>query len=120
MGVTPRVIIFLFFALGGKTATDAKLRGHFVVFFLGGQNRNFVNVRGLKLQLSLKIICKVDYQTCCLQYKTVHFKPYNYLLKKTAFLNNACKNVSYRTITNWTCDDACLENVKCLWCLKTG
>jgi len=28
------------------------LRGRFVVFFLGGQNRNFVKVKGLKLQLS--------------------------------------------------------------------
>jgi len=38
-----------------KTATVAKLRGLFCSFFsLGGQNRNFEKVRGLKLQLSLK------------------------------------------------------------------
>ena len=30
------------------------LGGYFVVFFLGGQNRNFVKVKGLKLQLSQK------------------------------------------------------------------
>jgi len=29
------------------------LGGCFVVFFLGGQNRNFEKARGLKLQLSL-------------------------------------------------------------------
>jgi hypothetical protein len=29
------------------------LGGSFVVFFLGGQNRNFEKVKGLKLQLSL-------------------------------------------------------------------
>jgi len=33
-------------ALGVKTAIVAKLRGDFVVFFLGCQNRNFVKVRG--------------------------------------------------------------------------
>jgi len=42
--------------LGAKTATVAKLRGLFCsFFFLGGQNRNFEKVRGLKLQLSLKL-----------------------------------------------------------------
>jgi len=30
------------------------LWGRFVVFLLGGQNRNFMKVRGLKLQLSQK------------------------------------------------------------------
>jgi len=49
----PRVIFYFFLALRAKTATDTKLRGRFVVF-LGGQNRNFVKVRGLKLQLSQK------------------------------------------------------------------
>jgi len=39
-------------ALGAKTATGAKLRGQFCSFFLGGQNRNFGKVRGLKLLLS--------------------------------------------------------------------
>ena len=29
------------------------LGGRFVVFFLRGQNRNFVKVRGLKLQLNI-------------------------------------------------------------------
>jgi len=39
---------------GAKTATVAKLRGLFCsFFFLGGQNRNFGKVKGLKLQLSL-------------------------------------------------------------------
>jgi len=50
------VLFFLFFlALGAKTTKDAKLKGPFCSFLLlGGQNRNFVKVRGLKLQLSLK------------------------------------------------------------------
>ena len=38
-----------------KTAADAKLRDRFVFFFLGNQNRNFIKVGELKLQLSLKI-----------------------------------------------------------------
>jgi len=38
---------------GPKLPQMKNLGGHFVVFFLGGQNRNFVKVRGLKLQLSL-------------------------------------------------------------------
>jgi len=42
-------------ALGAKTTTDTKLRGRFCsFFFIGGQNRNFGKVRGLKLLLSLK------------------------------------------------------------------
>jgi len=44
--------------LGAKTATMQNLGDRFVVFSLGGQNRNFVKVRGLKLQLSLKKIIK--------------------------------------------------------------
>jgi len=52
----PRVIfIFIFLSWGAKTATVAKLRELFCSFFLGGQNRNFGKVRGLKLQLSLLI-----------------------------------------------------------------
>jgi len=43
----------IFLPWGAKTATVAKLRGLFCSFFLGGQNRNFEKVRGLKLQLSL-------------------------------------------------------------------
>jgi len=43
-----------FFCLGGpKLLQLQNLGGCFVVFFLGGQNRNFGKVRGLKLQLSL-------------------------------------------------------------------
>ena len=38
--------------IGAKTVTDVKLRGGFVVFFLKGQTRNFVKVKGLKVQLS--------------------------------------------------------------------
>jgi len=38
---------------GPKLPQMQNLGGRFVVFFLGGQNRNFVKVRGLKLQLSL-------------------------------------------------------------------
>jgi len=51
------VLFFLFFfGLGGaKIATVAKLGGGFVVFFLGGKNRNFVIVRGRKLLLSLNL-----------------------------------------------------------------
>jgi len=38
-----------------KTATGAKLMGQFCsFFFLGGQNRNFLKLRGLKLLLNLK------------------------------------------------------------------
>jgi len=40
--------------LGAKTATVTKLKGWFCSFFLGGQNCNFVKVRGQKLLLSLK------------------------------------------------------------------
>jgi len=40
--------------LGAKTATDVKLRRPFCSFFLRSQNRNFVKVRRLKLQLSQK------------------------------------------------------------------
>jgi len=46
------LFFFIFLTLGAKTATYAKLRGRFVVFFLEGQNRNFVKIKGLKLQLS--------------------------------------------------------------------
>jgi len=35
---------------GPKLPQVQNLRGCFVVFFLGGQNRNFDKVRGLKLQ----------------------------------------------------------------------
>jgi len=38
---------------GPKLLQLQNLGGCFVVFFLGGQNRNFGKVRGLKLQLSL-------------------------------------------------------------------
>jgi len=47
---------FFFLPWGAKTATVAKFRGRFCSFFLGGQNRNFVKVRGWKLLLSLKFI----------------------------------------------------------------
>ena len=44
---------FNFFLLWGpKLLQLQNLEGCFVVFFLGGQNRNFGKVRGLKLQLS--------------------------------------------------------------------
>jgi len=50
----PRVIfLILFLPWGSKLLQLQNLGGYFVVFFLGGQNRNFENVRGLKLQLSL-------------------------------------------------------------------
>jgi len=49
----PRVIYLFIFGLGGaKLLQLQNLGGNFVVFFLGGQNRNFVKVRGRKLQLS--------------------------------------------------------------------
>jgi len=38
---------------GPKLPQVQNLGGCFVVFFLGGQNRNFEKVRGLKLQLNL-------------------------------------------------------------------
>jgi len=42
-------------ALRAKTATVVKLMGRFCsFFFLEGQNRNFENVRGLKLLLNQK------------------------------------------------------------------
>ena len=41
---------------GPKLLQLQNLGGCFVVFFLGGQNRNFGKDRGLKLQLSLKIM----------------------------------------------------------------
>jgi len=49
------MLFFLFFfGLGGpKLLQLQNLVGGFVIFFLGGQNRNFGKVRGLKLQLSL-------------------------------------------------------------------
>jgi len=47
------VLFFLFFlALGPKLLQMQNLGGHFVVFFLKGQNLNFVKVKGLKLQLT--------------------------------------------------------------------
>jgi len=39
------------------------LGGHFVVFFLGDQNRNFVKVKGLKLQLNQKYIFPIKLTT---------------------------------------------------------
>jgi len=39
---------------GPKLLQLQNLGGCFVVFFLGGQNRNFGKVKGLKLQLSQK------------------------------------------------------------------
>jgi len=53
----PRVIFFL--SWGAKTATVAKLKGRFCSFYLGGQNRNFEKVKGLKLLLSLSLKWKV-------------------------------------------------------------
>jgi len=48
------------FCLGGpKLLQLQNLGGCFVVFFLGGQNRNFGKVKGLKLQLSLVLITKI-------------------------------------------------------------
>jgi len=41
---------------GPKLPQVQNLGGGFVVFFLGGQNRNFGKVRGLKLLLSLLLI----------------------------------------------------------------
>ena len=41
---------------GPKLPQLQNLGGGFVIFFLGGQNRNFGKVRGLKLQLSQKNI----------------------------------------------------------------
>jgi len=38
---------------GPKLPQMQNLGGRFVVFFLGGKNRNFVKVRGLKLQSNL-------------------------------------------------------------------
>ena len=38
---------------GPKLSQMQNLGDRFVVFFLGGQNRNFIKVRGLKLQLNL-------------------------------------------------------------------
>ena len=52
---------FFFLCWGIKTATVAKLRERFCsFFFLGGQNHNFVKVRGRKLLLSLFLLanCK--------------------------------------------------------------
>ena len=48
------MLFFLFFfGLGGpKLLQLQNLGGGFVVFFLGGRNRNFGKVRGLKLLLS--------------------------------------------------------------------
>ena len=63
---------------GPKLPQMQNLRGRFVVFFLGGQNRNFVKVRGLKLQLSLyfktfyKIIMKTCPRSCCHVIKIDH------------------------------------------------
>jgi len=46
--------------VGPKLLQLQNLGGGFVVFFLWGQNRNFVKVRGRKLLLNLKIItCQV-------------------------------------------------------------
>ena len=42
---------------GSKLPHMQNLRGGFVVFFLGGQNRKFEKVRGLKLLLNLKKKC---------------------------------------------------------------
>jgi len=50
--------------IGAKTATNAKLKGPFCsFFFLRGQNRNFVKVRGLKLQLNLFSLHKMKGMT---------------------------------------------------------
>jgi len=38
---------------GPKLPHGQNLGGDFVVFFLGGQNHNFVKVRGLKMPLNL-------------------------------------------------------------------
>jgi len=46
--------------MGAKTATVAKLRGRFCsFFFLGGQNRNLLKVRGRKLLLSLLLLVRL-------------------------------------------------------------
>jgi len=48
---------------GPKLPQMQNLGGRFVVFFLGGQNRNFIKVRELKLQLSLLYIDNQFYTT---------------------------------------------------------
>ena len=45
---------------GPKLLQLQNLGGCFVVFFLGGQNRNFGKVRGLKLQLSQYISANIS------------------------------------------------------------
>jgi len=51
------VLLYLFiFLFGGPKLLQLQNLGvFFLFFFLGGQNRNFEKVRGLKLQLSLFI-----------------------------------------------------------------
>jgi len=56
---------YFFWPWGAKTAHMQNLGDRFVVFFRG-QNRNFLKVRGLKLQLSL-ILIKGDYTIMKLQ-----------------------------------------------------
>jgi hypothetical protein len=46
---------------GPKLPQLQNLGGGFVVFFLGGQKRNFGKVRGLKLQLNQK--CNIEVLT---------------------------------------------------------
>jgi len=46
------MLFFLFFLLRVKTATVAKLMDDFVIFFIGSQNHNFVNVWMQRLLLN--------------------------------------------------------------------
>jgi len=96
------VLFFYFFlAVGVKTATVAKLRGQFCsFFFLGGQNRNFVKVRGRKLILNQK-----ETKINCLLYLVSFFRTVYYkfsiiklrtnLTFKTEF--NSLNRLSYQT-----------------------
>jgi len=61
----PRVIIFL--SWGPKLLQLQNLGGCFVDFFIGGQNRNFGKIRGLKLQLNQNLkslTCTTAYLDC--------------------------------------------------------
>ena len=59
---------------GPKLLQLQNLGGGFVVFFLGGQNRNFVKVRGRKLLLSQKNIEDLFLQYDLIQSLTKKFK----------------------------------------------
>ena len=102
--------------LAPKLLQIQNLGGRFVVFFLGGQNRNFVKVRELKLQLSLFIIQRISKDFILLSFALLFFSFNTHDISKPKLAIQtsifACHNFFISTF--WMeCSMKCGEWIKC-------